>query len=285
MTRTSGSTDPTLRSSSDSERLSLETIEKYLQSLTMNGASPHTIRAYRSDLIGLKTWMDQHPLMDLETAVAEWLTWGRKTWAPKTTNRKLTTARSFGRFLSLNLLPDYRPPKAAPGVAHPIPEGIPGVVTMYHTARKDAHKAAIVLCGALGLRISEARQVRTVDFTYHGSDRVLMVRGKGDKQRFVPVSDDVWELLANLNVSLDGALVPLTDRAVRRAITRTAARAGCARPVASHDLRMTFGTAAYNQSGGDIRAVQELLGHASTQTTENYTHVTMDKKKAAAGVL
>jgi site-specific recombinase XerD len=163
---------------------------------------------------------------------------------------------------------------------------MPGVLAMYDAARSPEHKALIVLCGMLGLRVSEARSI-TLD-SFNDDLSVLTIRGKGDKTRIIPLSDKVREYLRpaiiQAGYTTSGRLVPLQDRTARQAITRMGRRAGLSASVSSHDLRMTFGTAAYHNSG-DLRAVQELLGHASSATTELYTHVPMEKMAAAAAVV
>jgi site-specific recombinase XerD len=168
-----------------------------------------------------------------------------------------------------------------------------GVVAMYDAAGTEEHQALIVLCGMLGLRVSEALSVTSECFDINrGRSSTLTIRGKGDKTRVLPISDKVLEYLDPALDALlermakdwdDNRLFTLSDRGARAAIKRIARRAGIG-DVSSHDLRMTFGTAAYHNSG-DLRAVQELLGHASSATTELYTHVPMEKMAAAAAVV
>ena len=155
---------------------------------------------------------------------------------------------------------------------------------MLECSRKVEHTALVALCGLLGLRVGEALKVRPSHFDHRHN--TLRVYGKGDKQRSVPVSDSVWQYLmpAIMAAAGDALLVPLHDRTARRAWSSIAKRAGLAHS-ATHDGRMTVGTMAYHNSGGDIRAVQELLGHSSSQTTENYTQVDFDKMRKAADLL
>ena len=275
MTHTSDSTDQTLSSS----------IENFLQSMTTNGASQNTIRAYRADLRGLDNHLPRPVLLErglLEPQTANYLTENRPSWKPNTTNRKLACFRKFGRHLGWpDFLAEYRPPRAEKGYAHPLPEGVAGILAMLEAARKPEHTALVALCGLLGLRVGEALKVRPSHFNHVRNE--LTVYGKGDKQRVVPVHESVWQYLVPAMIkaqSMNKRLIPLHDRTARRAWTSMAQRAGLAHS-ATHDGRMTVGTVAYHTSGGDIRAVQELLGHASSSTTETYTRVDYDKMKRA----
>lgn len=204
----------------------------------------------------------------------EYLTTFRREWAPSTTNRKLAAFRAYGRHQGEpNFLATYKAPTVAAGIAHPIPGGIEAVMMMVEKARKPEHRVIIVLCGRLGCRSIEARRVRPKDFSYESDGTILLVHGKGDKTRRVPVPDDVLAILGPtiLRTPPDKPLVSIVDRAARRAITRIGRRA-LDHHVASHDLRMTTGTAFYDQTK-DLRATQELLGHASSDTTQGYTGV------------
>lgn len=257
-------------------------IDQYLEWLSAHGGSPNTIRAYRSDLMALAATM---PGSDLETAAAQWLTDNRATWAPKTTQRKLTALRSWAKWAGLpSFLSAYRPPTPARQEPHPIPEGISGVLKMVATTTRRDRRALVALCGLVGLRVSEACQVAPEHID--AAQRTLTVRGKGDKTRVVPLSAAAWEAIEPAYVKASqfgGTLVGVGQRQARDLVTRIAAKAELSRAVSSHDLRATFATAAYNKSL-DLRAVQELLGHSSVETTRVYTGVTQESMRAAAEV-
>lgn len=266
--------------------LTLESIEQHRSWLTGRGASAHTVRCYGSDLRLFLAWCKVTTIsMDtLEAKAQAWLNTHRRTWGAKTTQRRRTAIRSFAAFAGdKTVLEDYRTPSAARPTPHPIPEGSDGLLRMIAEARNPQHAALVALCGLCGLRVHEAIDVRWQDFdTTH---MTLKVRGKGDKRRVVPITDKAWLHIAPAisDAVLGGNphVVPLADRTAREVITRLARRAGLKAHVKSHDLRATFGTAAYEKTK-DLRAVQELLGHAHSSTTEIYTGISTAAMRAAA---
>ena len=144
--------------------------------------------------------------------------------------------------------------------------------------------ALLALCGRLGLRISEARSITADSFD---GDGILMVQGKGDRFRELPVPDDVMRRLQGaLRLAADrpgSTLIPWSDRWARQKLTALGKKAGLSRPIASHDLRSTFGMEVYGRSK-DLRATQELLGHSDPRTTVVYTNISMEAKRAAMGM-
>lgn len=176
---------------------------------------------------------------------------------------------------------EFHAPTPLRGDPHPLPEGIDGVIKMIDCTKNEKHKALVALCGLLGLRVAEAVAVQPDDFDM--AEMKLLIHGKGDKQRIVPVSDRAWTILAGpiMRARIEGRpVVGLKDRGARAAITDLGVKAKLQRHISSHDLRATFGTAIYNKTL-DIRLVQELLGHSSSQTTELYTQVGMGKMRTA----
>jgi site-specific recombinase XerD len=154
---------------------------------------------------------------------------------------------------------------------------------MIAAARNPKQGSLVALCGLCGLRIAESLSVRPSHFNF--TDLTLSVRGKGDVTRIIPVSDEAWEVLfpAVSQAFITGdnpPIIDFKDRFARSLITKLGERAGLSRRVASHDLRATFATAVYNATL-DQRLVQELLGHASGNTTEIYIEVALKSKKAA----
>jgi integrase len=218
---------------------------------------------------------------EFEDTAMNWLTGTKKMVGPKTTTRRITSLKSFAKWARWDAsFEDYAAPTPLKGTPHPIPEGVDGVKRMIEVCNDDRHKALVVLCGLLGLRMAEALAVRAEDFNFE--EQVLTVRGKGDKVREVPVSSFAWEVIQMAVFRAyceQRKVVNLRDRFARALITRLGVRAGLRRHIASHDLRATFATEVYNKTR-DQRLVQELLGHASGTQTEVYILRNRDQLKA-----
>jgi integrase len=153
---------------------------------------------------------------------------------------------------------------------------------MINYAKNPDQKALIALGGLVGCRIGESLAAR---FDWINVENMtIRIRGKGDKERTVPLSPLAWSHLQDAYVlswaKPDKRLVSYEDRFARTIVGNLGVRAGLSRRVASHDLRATFGTAAYHETL-NLRLVQELLGHASSNTTEVYTGVSMSEMRQA----
>ena len=198
-----------------------------------------------------------------------------------TVNRRRSSLRTYALWKSGKVILDrYRTPTPAAGEAHPLPNGPDDLRAILEAARRR-HEPIIALCGFAGARISEARSTRRRDFSQDDEGTWwVTLKGKGSKDRRVPLAEEALDWLHLGKFEHDELLGRgISDRAAREAITTAAKRAGISRPVASHDLRMTFGTAAYHAS--DLRATQELLGHADPATTARYTGISEDQKRSA----
>lgn len=267
--------------------LTSESIEQFRSSLCDRGRSTLTAKFYATDLrMFLKDLgAPSVPQETFEQRAMQWLTSTRGTLSPKTTCRRLTSLRSFAKWAGWgNVLGDYSPPIPAKGQAHPLPEGLDGIERLLAVASNEKQRALLALCGYIGLRVAEALEVRPSHFNL--TEMTLTVRGKGDKTRILPVSTKAWEVLARsvvMHAPADDRLVHLKDRFARRTITDLGVRAGLKRPISSHDLRSTFGTEVYDKTK-DLRVTQELMGHASSQTTELYTQVTIGKMRTAVEI-
>lgn len=210
----------------------------------------------------------------------------RATDSPKTTLRRITSIRSFGRWAGVAVLMDYRAPKPADPRPHPLPEGIDGVLTMLYEASTAHHRALIALCGLSGTRINEALVCAPGDIDV--LDKMLLVHGKGAKEREVPISAKAWLFIepALDRARLDGEplCAGIADRTARAYITSLGKRCGFERPISSHDLRATYATELHGR-GVPLVTIQRLLGHARSDTTEVYIGVTRDAMREAVEAL
>jgi integrase/recombinase XerC len=149
-------------------------------------------------------------------------------------------------------------------------------------------RALLELLYAAGLRVSELVSLDLGDIDFSGM--VLRTIGKGDKERLVPFGRKAADSLrawldsskklrargkAPAALFLNARGGRLTDRSVRRILDRRLREAAIFAQVSPHVLRHSFATHLLG-AGADLRAIQELLGHASLSTTQRYTHVSMD---------
>lgn len=253
-------------------------IEAFRSWLSERGRAENTIRAYASDLRELLRWSTE-PVShhSLQQSTALWLNETRASVAPSTTSRRLASLKMYAKWAKIpDFMEDYLPPTPARPTPHPLPEGIEGVFRMCEGAKDDQERALFAMQGLLGMRVSEARSIRPEHFDLN--EMTVTVRGKGDVTRLIPVSDRAWAQLKSAyeraRVMLGEPLVTMSDRQARYAITECGERLGFKRRISSHDLRATCATKMYEQTL-DLRATQELLGHASSSTTERYTLVSM----------
>ena len=213
--------------------------------------------------------------------------------------KKLSAVKSFFRYLARRHGLDNPAPGLliAPRARRPVPRALTapqaasvttGIAEMSDTAARAAHDTALfTLLYGCGLRISEALALDVRDAPLPGADAPLRVTGKGSKQRIVPVLPVVREAVgawlrlhpgrqpgAPLFVGVRGARL---DPAVAQRTLRHYRRlAGLPEHATPHALRHSFATHLL-AGGADLRAIQDLLGHASLSTTQRYTAVDTDR--------
>jgi integrase/recombinase XerC len=216
----------------------------------------------------------------------------------RTLVRSLAAARSFARFLEregkgkVAALSAVRAPRVAKGLPKPLsvasakaisdPALRAGEERAAWVLARDA--AVLALLYGSGLRISEALNLARRDVPAPGKGDSLTVVGKGKKSRMVPVLPQVLELVADyarlspFDLAAGEPLFrgakggPLSPRIVQLAMERLRGALGLADTATPHALRHSFATHLLSR-GGDLRAIQELLGHASLATTQIYTAV------------
>jgi len=256
-------------------------IESYTSWLTASGASPQTLRLKRGYLRRLSTGC--HPrgpwtvtTDDLARFVA------CPTWKPETRKSARNTIRGFYAWAHHTGRIRRNPAVALPPVrtppAHPRPAPAP-IVADALAAADERGRQMILLALLGGLRRAEIAQVHTQDITDDLTGRTLTVHGKGGKTRRVPLHPDLAELLT---CATDGYLFPgrrpgthLHPQHVGDLLARALGPGWGA-----HSLRHRFATDTYRGSR-DIRAVQELLGHAQVSTTQIYVQVPDGDLRAA----
>jgi site-specific recombinase XerD len=218
--------------------------------------------------------------------------------APLTVRRKLAAISSFHGFLLDTGQTTLNPARGVP--LPKVPQHLPTCLSeeqariLLEAAHTPWHRALLSLLLFAGLRRSEAAAITLADVDLEQGQ--LLVRGKGSKQRVVPLAPPVVQaiqeyLLCRPNTDSNHLFVsriggrPIAGRVVNRMLKKVLDDAGVDRAgITPHRLRHTFATHLI-RSGVDVRTVQELLGHADLQTTARYLHSDTRTKQAAVGKL
>jgi len=283
-------------------------IEAFVEALRNRAVSEHTLSSYRSDLRQFHAFLKlrKRSLDSLDhLCLRDFLSHLHERKLQKTSiARKLACLRTFFNFLVRDgrlksnpaelissprlpkKLPSYLSEKEAAAVVE-LPQG---------TALKDLRDRGILeLLYASGLRVREL--VGLNDENVDLGQQLVRVFGKGRKQRIVPFGEYAGRALAEylgerdrlvlaspeasghtpVFVSLRGRR--LNARDVQRLVEKTRLRLPSGRRLTAHTLRHSFATHLLER-GADLRAIQELLGHASLATTQKYTHVTLEHLRA-----
>lgn len=285
-------------------------IERYVAHLTVErGYSPQTVRAYRSDLAAFTTFAEARAVADTGAITLDlWRDWlwdaSQRGLSTATLARRSATAKGFSAWLTRagaeNADPAARlkTPKAGKTLPRVINRAqIAEVLELLATRAADGDPArlrdvaVIELLYASGLRVSELAGLDIDDIDL---DRLTVrVLGKGAKERTVPfgvpahraIVDYLRRGRPHLASERSGAAVFLGARGVRlgtrsiyRLVAGLLADLPGTGPAGPHALRHTAATHLLD-GGADLRAVQELLGHASLGTTQIYTHVSTERLK------
>lgn len=257
-------------------------IEAFLADLARSGAPGPTltIRSYHLRRFSADTAADPW------TVVARDLTdhIDRHTWAPSTVKTFRSTMREFYRWAIRVELTDRNPADLLPRVRVPAGSPRPAADHSLEEALKRATprtRLMLRLAAHAGLRCREIAVVHGDDVVNDRLGWALLVHGKGDRNRHVPLPADLalelqeatehtgWAFPGQINGHLSPAYV---SKVIGRALPGATA----------HQLRHRYATRAYQLGGRDIRAVQELLGHASIATTQLYTGVESEAVRNAA---
>jgi integrase/recombinase XerC len=272
--------------------------------------SPNTVTAYRRDLEAFEAFCDRHygewtfdgvDRLGLRSFLGEF---ERRGLSKRSGARALSAVRSLYRWLQVH---EGHAPGAARAARVPrVEKRIPGYLDQERTAALFAWAEARAAVGGLpelrdlailelfyasGLRLSELAGLRVADLDLFADQ--VRVRGKGGKERIVPMGSRAVAALRRYlearapllarpradrqAVFLNQAGGRLSARGVQRVVHALLAGIG-ADGLRTHSLRHTFATHMLD-AGADLRAVQELLGHASLSTTQIYTHTSVERLK------
>jgi integrase/recombinase XerD len=261
--------------------------------------SENSVEAYLNDVEKLERYFSEAGSTTGPTDVSYhdlkgFLAWyGADNQNTRTQSRTLSGVRAFYKYLLIEGEIEENPASLieSPKIGLKLPEvlsveEIDSMIAQIDLSKQEGHrnKAIIETLYGCGLRVSELVNLRLTDIHYN--EGFVIVTGKGNKQRLVPVSDKALREIDNykhyrnlLPVIHDQNVLFLNRRGsgLTRAMIFTiikelAAKAGIKKNISPHTFRHSFATHMI-AAGADLRAVQEMLGHESILTTEIYTHI------------
>lgn len=260
-----------------------ESINGWTDTLRAAGLSAQTIKSRRYKMVHLATLLMPSGPEDVTTEQIVYA-FARQQWKPETRKAYRNTISSFFRWLHKSGRRSDDPSLDVPRVkkphAHPRPCPDRYIAAAMEKAT-SSEKLMIRLGAECGLRRGEIARVHSDDVVADSAGRSLIVRGKGDKQRIVPLPDD----LAGIIMDARGYLFPgrfgghVEESYVGDHISHLLPRG-----YAAHTLRHRFATTAYAATH-DLFVVAELLGHESVETTEHYVAMPDGRLREAAAAV
>lgn len=284
-------------------------IKKFLTYLEVEkDCSEHTLVNYKKDLIAFSTFMQEQPANDFfweqvsPLNIRGYLSeLNKKQYARRTIARKVSALRSFYKFLVRENILEYNPLAKihSPKLDKKLPTFLDEIEITELMELPDANplgirdRAVLEMLYATGCRVSElvGLTLERVDI----GNRFVMLLGKGDKERLVPIGHTCCKALESYYrvrselmekyrknhefIFINNRGGALTDRSVRRILEKYINLLALHKHVSPHTIRHTFATHLL-EHGADLRSVQELLGHANLSTTQIYTHVTNERISA-----
>ncbi len=273
----------------------------------MRGASVHTLRAYEGDLESLLAFLATREIDEPSAVTARVLrsflaTLDEQGLSRSSIQRRLSAVRSFFKHLvKLGLAPVHPAMGLRSSRAQrPLPKALELseverlLAAVASTDTRGRRDLALLECMySAGTRAAETVGIERADLDLERG--VARVRGKGKKERLAPLGSHAVRALqeylsdpgrprpapaAANAVFLNPRGGQLSTRALGRIVERACLRAGLTRPASPHTLRHSFATHLLDR-GADLRAVQELLGHAHLVTTQIYTHVSIERLREA----
>jgi integrase/recombinase XerD len=280
-------------------------IDKFLDAIWMErGLSANTLGAYRADLLALQRWLAQRDRSLIYAARADllaFIAWRAKEGAkPRSTARQLSSFRRLYRFLLREgvIAEDPTLKIDMPKIGRALPQSLTESEVESLLGAADINdpighrdRTMLEVLYATGLRVSELINLRQSQINLNQG--VLRVRGKGDRERLIPLGEESQKWLREfvsgprVEILLERQteyLFPTRrgDRMTRQAfwhiIKRYAKKADILGKLSPHTLRHAFATHLLN-NGADLRVVQMLLGHSDLSTTQIYTHVARERMK------
>ena len=264
------------------------------------GLSANSIENYSLDLVKLINYLDvndiqEDPLKIGDKTIQEFIYHSSKSLNPRSQSRLISGLRSFFSFL---VFEDYRNTNPldlmeSPKIGRKLPDTISidevdKIIAAVDLSKNEGerNRAIIETLYGCGLRVSELIELKISDLFFE--EGFIKVTGKGDKQRFVPISEYTIKFI---NIYKDEVRVhqdikpeatdtlflnrrgnKLTRAMIFTIVRRLTEVAGIRKKISPHTFRHSFATHLL-ENGADLRAIQQMLGHESITTTEIYVHV------------
>lgn len=262
--------------------------------------SEHTVKAYRGDLSDFQGFLHREKIKVEDTdasAVNRYISTLYGKNSPASVERKISAVRSFFSYLMRKKIMSSNPAKLVhtPKKKKRLPVFLSVDEVFSLIEAKDSDKktplvardrAILELLYSSGLRVSELAETTMDDLNM--GNALIRVRGKGNKERIVPIGSKALSALGKyldvrdeLNPSSDHVFLNfrgrnITTRSLARIIKKYGLASGISKNVSPHVLRHSF--ASHLLAGGaDLRAIQEMLGHSSLSTTQKYTHLSIER--------
>ena len=277
-----------------------ELLESFIKHLSdERNYSEHTVKAYRGDLENFRDFLlkEEKKIEDADIATINAYVstlYGKNS--PASVERKISAVRSFFSYLVRKDIVAQNPAKLVrtPKKEKHLPvflsvDEVFNLVDVKDPERSPLRvrdRAVLELLYSSGLRVSELAGATLADLSI--GEAIIRVRGKGNKERIVPVGSKALSALGEY-LDIREELKPVSDRIFlnsrgRGITTRSLARiikkyglvSGISKNVSPHVLRHSFATHLL-AGGADLRAIQEMLGHASLSTTQRYTHLSVER--------
>lgn len=269
--------------------------------------SEYTVKSYLKDISDFNNYLakNEFPIyLEISNNVPRYyLSYLNQKYKEKSVNRKLSSLRSFYRFLVQNGYQDNNPFLEIASMK--IPQILPKrlyedeieklfAVINVDTVIGRRDFAILEMLYGTGIRVSELCGLKIQDIDFYNNN--IIVLGKGNKERYVPIHPKIkssvydyiqfsrLDLLKNNKDEVPDILFlnfkgsPLLVRGVRVILDKIAENAGLEIKISPHMLRHSFATSLID-NGADLRSVQELLGHENLSTTQIYTHVSKEALK------
>ena len=266
-------------------RIVIPIVERFLDMLRARQASPRTVEAYRYDLELFCKFLGSHddkPMDGAHDEIRAFIARESKRHHPNTVRRRLATIKSFYRYLMREELISHNPARSILVPKHH--QSLPRFLTEREVEqifnnhfRCPRDRIILELLYDEGLRISELARLNVEDIDFER--KTIRVNGKGNKQRIAFLGDRLAALLkAYVDKAASGPLIRSIRTGKRLGVRYLRMIVQHYAKTNPHTLRHSFATHMLDR-GANLRAVQELLGHASLSTTQIYTHVTTRRIK------